>query len=70
MREDNKDNGPGREKRDAKVVEECDSMRDCDAENAGQPPCKNNIVDASDAVWSDLGLNKYVGVVEVTWSMV
>lgn len=53
----------------AKVVDECDSQRGCDAEHTGQPPCKNNIVDGSDAVWSALGLNKDVGVVDVTWSM-
>ncbi|KAI8524064.1 hypothetical protein RHMOL_Rhmol13G0120100 [Rhododendron molle] len=35
---------------DAKVVDECDSRNGCDAEHAGQPPCKNNIVDGSDAV--------------------
>ncbi|OMO67401.1 Barwin-related endoglucanase [Corchorus capsularis] len=53
----------------AKVVDECDSMRGCDEEHAYQPPCKNNIVDASDAVWTALGLNKDVGIVDVTWSM-
>ncbi|MBA0690916.1 hypothetical protein Goari_008567 [Gossypium aridum] len=53
----------------AKVVDECDSMRGCDEEHAYQPPCKNNIVDASDAVWSALELNKDVGIVDVTWSM-
>ncbi|KAK9265703.1 hypothetical protein L1049_001697 [Liquidambar formosana] len=53
----------------AKVVDECDSMHGCDQEHAGQPPCKNNIVDGSDAVWSGLGLNKDIGVVDITWSM-
>lgn len=53
----------------AKVVDECDSMRGCDEEHAGLPPCENNIVDGSDAVWSALGLNKDEGVVDVTWSM-
>ncbi|XVF68545.1 hypothetical protein PTKIN_Ptkin11bG0011400 [Pterospermum kingtungense] len=53
----------------AKVVDECDSMRGCDKEHAYQPPCKNNIVDGSDAVWSGLGLDTGVGVVDVTWSM-
>ncbi|EXC22904.1 hypothetical protein L484_007513 [Morus notabilis] len=55
---------------EAKVVDECDSMHGCDAEHAGQPPCTNNIVDGSDAVWSALGLNKDLGVVNVTWSIV
>ncbi|KDP44017.1 hypothetical protein JCGZ_05484 [Jatropha curcas] len=54
---------------EAKVVDECDSRNGCDTEHAGQPPCKNNIVDGSDAVWEALGLNKDVGVVDVTWSM-
>ncbi|EOY34419.1 hypothetical protein SCA6_010004 [Theobroma cacao] len=53
----------------AKVVDECDSMHGCDKGHAYQPPCGNNIVDGSDAVWSRLGLNKAVGVVDVTWSM-
>ncbi|KAK6246892.1 hypothetical protein QUC31_018457 [Theobroma cacao] len=52
----------------AKVVDECDSMRGCDEEHAYQPPCKNNIVDGSDAVWTALGLDKNVGIVDVTWS--
>ncbi|CAL5426505.1 unnamed protein product [Camellia sinensis] len=53
----------------AKVVDECDSRHGCDAEHAGQGPCANNIVDGSDAVWTALGLNKDLGVVDVTWSM-
>lgn len=53
----------------AKVVDECDSERGCDEEHAGQPPCHNNIVDGSNAVWEALGLNTDVGVVDITWSM-
>ncbi|KAK2370864.1 Kiwellin [Trifolium repens] len=53
----------------AKVVDECDSVNGCDGEHAGQPPCRNNIVDGSVAVWNALGLNTDVGVVQVTWSM-
>ncbi|KAK6936077.1 hypothetical protein RJ641_033107 [Dillenia turbinata] len=53
----------------AKVVDECDSMNGCDSDHAGQPPCRNNIVDGSDAVWHALGLNIDVGEVKVTWSM-
>ncbi|XP_022879293.1 kiwellin-like [Olea europaea var. sylvestris] len=52
----------------AKVVDECDSMNGCDKEHAYQPPCKNNIVDGSDAVWKALGLNEDLGIVDVTWS--
>jgi hypothetical protein len=43
---------------EAIVVDECDS-------NSG---CKDNIVDASKAVWKALGLNSNIGVVPVTWS--
>ncbi|WJX69481.1 hypothetical protein P8452_53716 [Trifolium repens] len=53
----------------AKVVDECDSVNGCDAEHAGQPPCHNNIVDGSVAVWNALGLNTDDGVVPVTWTM-
>ncbi|KAK2424817.1 kiwellin-1 [Trifolium repens] len=53
----------------AKVVDECDSVNGCDAEHAYQPPCRNNIVDGSVAVWNALGLNTDDGVVPVTWSM-
>ncbi|KAH9327230.1 hypothetical protein KI387_007408, partial [Taxus chinensis] len=31
----------------ARVVDECDSRHGCDEEHAYQPPCHNNIVDAS-----------------------
>ncbi|KAF5462853.1 hypothetical protein F2P56_018825 [Juglans regia] len=34
----------------AKVVDECDSTMGCDANHDYQPPCCNNIVDASKAV--------------------
>ncbi|XVE79796.1 hypothetical protein DITRI_Ditri14bG0084500 [Diplodiscus trichospermus] len=53
----------------AKVVDECDSMHGCDKEHAYQPPCGNDIVDGSDAVWTALELDKNEGVVNVTWSM-
>jgi len=53
----------------AKVVDQCDSVNGCDEEHAGQPPCRNNIVDGSAAVWDALRLNKDDGVVPVTWTM-
>jgi|UniRef100_A0A2N9H9P9 hypothetical protein len=53
----------------AKVVDECDSVNGCDGEHAGQPPCRNNIVDGSSSVWDALGLNKDLGIVGITWSM-
>ncbi len=55
----------------ALVVDECDSMYGCDAEHAGQPPCRNNIVDASPAVWTALGVSKKdprYGEMGITWS--
>ncbi|OMO78740.1 Barwin-related endoglucanase [Corchorus capsularis] len=42
----------------AKVVDECDSTMGCDKVHAYQPPCDNNIVDASKAVWEALGIPK------------
>ncbi|KAI6695796.1 hypothetical protein NL676_023506 [Syzygium grande] len=53
----------------AKVVDECDSRNGCDKEHAYQPPCKNNIVDGSNAVWQALGLDIDVGEENVVWSM-
>ncbi|XP_078166898.1 putative ripening-related protein 1 [Carex rostrata] len=50
----------------AKVVDECDSMNGCDEEHAYQPPCRNNIVDASQAVWNALGISD--GEYDITWS--
>uniref|UniRef100_A0A0D9ZJJ0 Uncharacterized protein n=1 Tax=Oryza glumipatula TaxID=40148 RepID=A0A0D9ZJJ0_9ORYZ len=53
----------------AKVVDECDSQRGCDAEHAYQPPCRPNIVDASQAVWDALGITcEDVGEYDITWS--
>ncbi|KAJ0967353.1 hypothetical protein J5N97_024270 [Dioscorea zingiberensis] len=53
----------------AKVVDECDSMYGCDDEHDFQPPCPNNIVDASPAVWKALGIHgSDVGEFDVTWS--
>ncbi|KAI9075082.1 hypothetical protein K1719_040179 [Acacia pycnantha] len=53
----------------AKVVDECDSVNGCDSEHAGQPPCRNKIVDGSQAVWDALGLDSNDGKAQVTWSM-
>ncbi|KAL3518406.1 hypothetical protein ACH5RR_020995 [Cinchona calisaya] len=53
----------------ATVVDECDSRNGCDKEHAGQPPCDNNIVDGSSAVWKALGLNEDDGRVSVAWSI-
>ena len=55
----------------ATVVDECDSTSGCDEEHAYQPPCANNTVDASKAVWEALGVPEESddwGKLEITWS--
>uniref|UniRef100_A0ACD5U5F5 Uncharacterized protein n=1 Tax=Avena sativa TaxID=4498 RepID=A0ACD5U5F5_AVESA len=52
----------------AKVVDECDSVHGCDKEHNFEPPCQNNIVDGSPAVWKALGLNENIGEFKITWS--
>ncbi|TQD97627.1 hypothetical protein C1H46_016734 [Malus baccata] len=53
----------------AMVVDECDSTEGCDADHGYQPPCPNNIVDASKAVWDALGVPKdNWGGLDITWS--
>ncbi|KAI3985518.1 hypothetical protein MKX01_033832 [Papaver californicum] len=53
----------------AKVVDECDSAMGCDKEHAYQPPYRNNIVDASPAVWKALGVPREKwGNLDITWS--
>ncbi|KAH8513734.1 hypothetical protein H0E87_006848 [Populus deltoides] len=63
-------NGNGRSVK-ALVVDHCDSTMGCDDEHGYQPPCANNIVDASKAVWKALGVNeknKEWGWMDITWS--
>ncbi|CAF3769604.1 unnamed protein product [Rotaria sordida] len=55
----------------AEVVDECDSVHGCDDEHAGQPPCRNNIVDGSQAVWEALGVSKNdprYGQISISWN--
>ncbi|KAK6162348.1 hypothetical protein DH2020_002189 [Rehmannia glutinosa] len=53
----------------AMVVDECDSKMGCDKEHDYQPPCDNNIVDASRAVWEALGVpEKDRGLMDIYWS--
>uniref|UniRef100_A0A2N9GM82 Ripening-related protein 1 n=1 Tax=Fagus sylvatica TaxID=28930 RepID=A0A2N9GM82_FAGSY len=53
----------------AKVVDECDSTKGCDADHDFQPPCPNNIFDASKAVWKALGVPKSDwGELDIYWS--
>ncbi|KAH7577910.1 hypothetical protein ACOSQ2_001021 [Xanthoceras sorbifolium] len=53
----------------AKVVDECDSTKGCDKDHDFQPPCDNDIVDGSKAVWKALGVpeNKWGGL-DIYWS--
>ncbi|XP_029127799.1 kiwellin-1-like [Cajanus cajan] len=61
-------NGNGRSV-EAMVVDECDSTMGCDADHDYQPPCANNIVDASKAVWEALGVPQdQWGGLQITWS--
>ncbi|GJU02636.1 putative ripening-related protein 1 [Tanacetum coccineum] len=61
-------NGNGRNVK-AMVVDECDSKAGCDEDHAYQPPCRNNIVDASKAVWQALGVSEdNWGDLDITWS--
>ncbi|KAA8520622.1 hypothetical protein F0562_014878 [Nyssa sinensis] len=53
----------------AMVVDECDSTSGCDDDHDYQPPCANNIVDASKAVWEALGVpSDDWGELNITWS--
>ncbi|KAL2477724.1 putative ripening-related protein 2 [Forsythia ovata] len=53
----------------AMVVDECDSTMGCDSDHDYQPPCPNNIVDASKAVWKALGVpKKNWGELDIYWS--
>ncbi|XP_068667255.1 kiwellin-1-like [Aristolochia californica] len=53
----------------AMVVDECDSTMGCDEEHDYQPPCPNNHVDASEAVWKALKVPKSKwGWMDVVWS--
>lgn len=53
----------------AMIVDECDSTTGCDKDRDYQPPCANNIVDASKAVWKALGipLSQWGGL-DITWT--
>ncbi|BFG21955.1 hypothetical protein CerSpe_082290 [Prunus speciosa] len=53
----------------AMVVDECDSTMGCDEVHDYQPPCADNIVDASRAVWEALGVPKNDwGYMDITWA--
>uniref|UniRef100_A0A7N2R9H1 Uncharacterized protein n=1 Tax=Quercus lobata TaxID=97700 RepID=A0A7N2R9H1_QUELO len=53
----------------AKVVDECGFTMGYDADLDYQPPCPNNIVDASKAVWKALGVPESDrGDLDISWS--
>ncbi|CAN0915230.1 Putative ripening-related protein 2 [Linum grandiflorum] len=55
----------------AKVVDECDSSEGCDDDHDYQPPCPNDVVQGSRAVWDALGVAQGNGnQMNVTWSVV
>nr|XP_043611644.1 putative ripening-related protein 1 [Erigeron canadensis] len=61
-------NGNGKRVK-AMVVDECDSTMGCDDDHGYQPPCPNNIVDASQAVWKALNVSlSNWGDLDITWS--
>ncbi|KAK2988382.1 hypothetical protein RJ640_019264 [Escallonia rubra] len=53
----------------AMVVDECDSTMGCDEDHDYQPPSRNDIVDASKAVWKALGVPEdNWGELDITWT--
>lgn len=60
-------NGNGRSV-NAMVVDECDSTMGCDEKHDYQPPCRNNLVIASQGVWRALRvpINEW-GELDITW---
>lgn len=52
----------------AKVVDERDLVNGCDEDHDFEPPCRNNIVNGSPAVWKALGFNESTGEFKVKWS--
>uniref|UniRef100_A0A452YL00 Ripening-related protein 1 n=2 Tax=Aegilops tauschii TaxID=37682 RepID=A0A452YL00_AEGTS len=52
----------------SKVVDECGSVYGCNDYHNYEPPCANNIVNASLGVWNVLGLDQNVSMEGITWS--
>ncbi|KAH6837988.1 hypothetical protein C2S53_000349 [Perilla frutescens var. hirtella] len=51
------------------VVDECNSTVGYDADNLYQPPCGNNMVGASKAIWKALGVPEdELKELNITWS--
>lgn len=53
----------------AMVVNECDSIEGCDEDHDYQPPCPNNIVNASKALWKAFEVHEdnWRGI-DITWA--
>lgn len=53
----------------ARVVGECDSVNGCDVAQGNSPPCVENVVMASSAVWDQLGVpQSQSNELDITWS--
>ncbi|XP_078160960.1 kiwellin-1-like [Carex rostrata] len=52
----------------AKVVDECDSVNGCTADQNYEPPCPPNVINASPGVWNALGIPTSKMEVPITWS--
>ena len=51
------------------VVGECDSVNGCDVTQGNAPPCVENVVMASPAVWEQLGVPpSQSSKLDITWS--
>ncbi|KAJ8448163.1 hypothetical protein Cgig2_031887 [Carnegiea gigantea] len=63
--------GKGGRTAQAVVVDECNSHVGCDNSGDYRPPCPNNVLAASKAVWAALGVpenSSLYGEMDVTWS--
>jgi hypothetical protein len=49
----------------AVIVDECDSINGCDKVHDNAPPCSNNVIDTSIAVWKSLNLDPNKGIVPI-----
>ncbi|KAJ4774365.1 Ripening-related protein 3 [Rhynchospora pubera] len=52
----------------AKVVDECDSVNGCTADQNYEPPCPPDVINASPGVWNALGIPTSKMEVPITWS--
>ncbi|KAJ1694112.1 hypothetical protein LUZ63_010810 [Rhynchospora breviuscula] len=52
----------------ATVVDECDSLNGCTADQNFETPCPYNVINASPGVWGALGISTDKKEVPITWS--